>query len=87
MRAPRQAALARVLEALPPGAELSIDDPTVDDGALEARRTACGFECKRGRHGCAGEWRAATPEAAFGWLWAGVETGREAVLALWLPHG
>ena len=86
LKAPAEASLAVLLDALAPGAELAIDDPDVDDGALEVRRATDGFELKRGRHGCAGEWRPGSHVEAVAWLWPGLRDRPTRVVALWVPR-
>ena len=86
LNTPVQASLAVVLDALAPGTELAIDDPDVDDGALEVRRATDGFALKRGRHGSAGEWRPGSRADAIAWLWRGLRDHPNRVVALWVPR-
>ena len=65
------ALLAKLLNAMAVGCELSVPDPTDGDCALEVQRVRLGYEIKRGCHGAYGTWRSATPEEAHAWLLPG----------------
>jgi hypothetical protein len=67
------AALHQLLIALLPGHALSFTEAGPDDCYLEARRTAHGFETKRGCHGAYGTWRASTIEETYRWLLSAAE--------------
>jgi hypothetical protein len=63
--------ISSLLGLLPIGGSLSVADPSNSDCDLEARKTASGFEVKRGCHGAHGTWVVATVESANSWVLPG----------------
>lgn len=64
--------LVALLEAMTPGQELSVPDPSNGDCSLEVRRGEEGYEVRRGCHGASGTWRPASLSESHSWLLPGV---------------
>src|SRR5665213_1049942 len=60
------------LSEMPMGSELSFQDPTNGDCALEAKRIGESYSVKRGCHGAHGTWRPASTQEAVAWLLPGL---------------
>lgn len=80
--------LDAVVTALPQGGEISVPDVGGGDCFLEARRTPSGFEIKRGCHGAAGSWQAATHAETVVWLSRGATSAeaQRSGCSLWVPR-